>query len=231
MHNSLSTNKTPLFSFKSSHFLVLLSLSLMSCNSTEKVQKNVNIHSVKPSDENEEMSQSAQEEFIIIESTDVSNQPVVNALPKLSEPNTKEPEITDIPLLDWSDFYTHLHLGIPDELSANPELESTEAVEKNLYEGFRIQIYSGPSPSIADTVAKQFRTWSIQYISGYSPETYTFFKAPYYRVHVGDFHDRTRAYSTSQIIKRQFPDAWVVYDRVVPWNVPSDSVFIRFQRN
>ena len=38
-------------------------------------------------------------------------------------------------------------------------------------------------------------------------ETYTFFKAPYYRVHVGDFHDRTRAYSTSQIIKRQFPSS------------------------
>ena len=44
---------------------------------------------------------------------------------------------------------------------------------------------------MADTVAKIFRTWSTQYISGYS-ETYTFFKAPYYRVHTGDFHDRQK---------------------------------------
>ena len=233
MRNSLYNNRIPLFSFKTSYFLVLLvlSISLMTCSAAENIQENVTIQSVKPTAKDEEMSQGAQEEFFIIESTDINNLTVVNAVPQHSKPNTNELELQDTLLLNWSDFYANLRLGIPDELSLNSELESTEAVERNLYEGFRIQIYSGPSPSIADTVAKLFRTWSIQYIAGYSPETYTFFKAPYYRVHVGDFHDRTRAYSTSQIIKRQFPDAWVVYDRVVPWNVPADSVFIRFQRN
>lgn len=233
MLNSLYTNRTPLNIIKTSLCIVLLGLifTLMSCSSAEKVQENVTIQSVKSTSENEEISQGTLENFIIIESTDTSNLPVLNAVPQMSEPNTNELELPDLPLLDWSDFHANLRLGIPNELSANSELKSTESVEKNLYEGFRIQIYSGPSPSTADTVAKQFRTWSIQYISGYTPETYTFFKAPYYRVHVGDFHDRTRAYSTSQIIKRQFPDAWVVYDRVVPWNVPADSVLIRFRRN
>ena len=233
MRNSLYTNRTPLYSFKTSLFIVLLGLifTLMSCSSAEKAQENVTIQSVKSFAENEEISQGAVENFNITESTDISNLTEQNAVPRISEPNTKELELPDLPLLNWSDFYANLRHGIPDELSANSKLESTESVEKNLYEGFRIQIYSGPSPSIADTVAKEFRTWSIQHITGYSPETYTFFKAPYYRVHVGDFHDRTRAYSTSQIIKRQFPDAWVVYDRVVPWNVPSDSVLIRFRRN
>ena len=233
MWNSLYTNRTPLYSFKTSLFIVLLGLifTLMSCSSAEKALENVTIQSVKSFAENAEISQDAVENFNIIENTDISNLPVQNALPQINEPNTNELELPDLPLLDWSDFYANLSHGIPDELSANSELESTESIEKNLYEGFRIQIYSGPSPSTADTVAKEFRTWSIQYITGYSPETYTFFKAPYYRVHVGDFHDRTRAYSTSQIIKRQFPDAWVVYDRVVPWNVPADSALIRFQRN
>lgn len=213
--------------------MVLLGLifTFMSCSSAEKTQKNVTIQSVKSIAENEVISQGALENFIIKESTDISNLTVLNAVHQMSEPNTNERKLPGLPLLNWSDFYANLRHGIPDELSANSKLESTGSVEKNLYEGFRIQIYSGPSPSIADTVAKEFRTWSTQYITGYSPETYTFFKAPYYRVHVGDFHDRTRAYSTSQIIKRQFPDAWVVYDRVVPWNVPSDSVLIRFRRN
>ena len=132
-------------------------------------------------------------------------------------------------IVEWDDFYPANQQEIPKELSYRSVEEDQIVEEKDLYEGFRIQIYSGPSPAMADTVSKRFRTWSVRYLSGYSPETYTFFKAPYYRVHVGDFHERDRAYDVSQIIKRSFPDAWVVYDRVNPWNVPADSTIIRFQ--
>ncbi len=132
-------------------------------------------------------------------------------------------------LVQWDDFFPAIDQGIPEELSLRTTTEEEVVEEKNLYEGFRIQIYSGPSPAIADTVSKRFRFWSVRSISGYSPETYTFFKAPYYRVHVGDFHEREKAYNVAQIIKRAFPDAWVVYDRVNPWNVPADSSIIRFQ--
>ena len=132
-------------------------------------------------------------------------------------------------IVEWDDFYPANQQEIPKELSYRSEEEDQIVEEKDLYEGFRIQIYSGPSPAMADTVSKRFRTWSVRYLSGYSPETYTFFKAPYYRVHVGDFHERDRAYDVAQIIKRSFPDAWVVYDRVNPWNVPADSTIIRFQ--
>lgn len=132
-------------------------------------------------------------------------------------------------LVQWDDFFPAIDQGIPEELSLRTTTEDEVVEEKNLYEGFRIQIYSGPSPAMADTVSKRFRFWSVRSISGYSPETYTFFKAPYYRVHVGDFHEREKAYDVAQIIKRAFPDAWVVYDRVNPWNVPADSSIIRFQ--
>ena len=159
MWNILYTNRTPLYSFKTSLFIVLLGLiiTLMSCSSAEKAQENVTIQSIKYFAENEEIGQGAVENFNLIESTDISNLPVQNAMPQINEPNTNELELPDLPLLDWSDFYANLSHGIPDELSANSELESTESVEKNLYEGFRIQIYSGPSPSIADTVAKEFK--------------------------------------------------------------------------
>ena len=132
MWNSLYTNRTPLYSFKTSLFVVLLGLifTLMSCSSAEKALENVTIQSVKSFAENAEISQGAVENFNIIESTDISNLPVQNALPQINEPNTNELELPDLPLLDWSDFYANLSHGIPDELSANSELENTESVEK-----------------------------------------------------------------------------------------------------
>ena len=99
-----------------------------------------------------------------------------NETPNQAELTRNDQLTPDIPLLDWSDFYATIRPGIPDELSASLQLDSPEADDKNLYEGFRIQIYSGPSPSMADTVAKIFRTWSTQYISGYSPKPIHFSK-------------------------------------------------------
>ena len=230
--NILYTNRYQFFGCRPLLFLVLIgsNVNLLSCSSAEKTQKNIPAQSVMPSAEYEETDQATHKEFTSPKSARLEHSMEENETPNQTELTRNDQLTPDIPLLDWSDFYATIRPGIPDELSASLQLDSPEADDKNLYEGFRIQIYSGSSPSMADTVAKIFRTWSTQYISGYSPETYTFFKAPYYRVHAGDFHDRTKAYAVSQIIKREFPDAWVVYDRVVPWNVPADSVLIRFER-
>lgn len=96
-------------------------------------------------------------------------------------------------------------------------------------EGFRIQIYSGQQVSQADTIAARFRAWADTTITGYQPETYIFFRTPYYRVHVGDFHNRDKAISFSNLVKRAFRDAWVVHDRVEPANVPSDTIQIKIK--
>lgn len=98
--------------------------------------------------------------------------------------------------------------------------------EQDMFEGYRVQIYSGQNVALADTIASIFRTWSDITIMGYQAETYTFFKAPYYRVHIGDFHKKDQAIYFSNLIKRRFRDAWVVYDRIDPWHVPSDTTFI-----
>lgn len=96
-------------------------------------------------------------------------------------------------------------------------------------EGFRIQIYSGQNVSQADTIAARFRAWADTTISGYQPETYIFFRTPYYRVHVGDFHNREKAITFSNLVKRAFRDAWVVHDRVNPELVPADSIKIEMK--
>lgn len=127
-------------------------------------------------------------------------------------------------LSSLSDTYFNRQNEIPVAFSRiKKEIEEKEV---DLFEGYRVQIFSGLNPALADTAAKRFRAWSAANIQGYQAETYTFFKAPYYRVHVGDFHDRIRAIEFSNLLKRRFRDSWVVYDRVNPYNVPADTVFI-----
>ncbi len=127
-------------------------------------------------------------------------------------------------LSSLSDTYFNRRNVIPEAYSRiKAEIEEEEV---DLFEGYRVQIFSGLNPALADTAAKQFRAWSAANIDGYQADTYTFFKAPYYRVHVGDFHDRNRAIDFSNLLKRRFRDSWVVYDRVNPYNVPADTVYI-----
>lgn len=88
--------------------------------------------------------------------------------------------------------------------------------------GFRIQIHSSRSLQIADSVASQFRVWADTTLT-YQADTHTFFQQPFYKVHVGDFRDRSRAETYSRLVQRRFPDAWVVPDRIEPEQVPADT--------
>ena len=125
-----------------------------------------------------------------------------------------------------SDTYSSNTNTIPPEFS---EIKKEVKEDIDLTKGFRIQIYSGQDVFEADTIASRFRAWSDTTIVGYQAETYTFFKTPYYRVHIGDFHDRERAFLFSKMVKRLFRDAWVVYDTVNPYLVPEDTTQIKFQ--
>jgi hypothetical protein len=126
-----------------------------------------------------------------------------------------------------SDTYYSNGNNIPEEFA---RIKKEKEVEVDLTKGYRIQVYSGQDVFEADTVASRFRAWSDTTIVGYQAETYTFFKTPYYRVHVGDFHDRDKALDFSKLVKRLFRDAWVVYDTVDPYLVPVDTVQIRLQK-
>ncbi|MFP8488554.1 SPOR domain-containing protein [Gracilimonas sp. Q87] len=126
-----------------------------------------------------------------------------------------------------ADSYSNKKNEIPEVFN---QTKIQREVEKNIYEGYRIQIFSGEDVVGADTTAGNFRAWADTTIAGYQPKTYVFFKTPYYRVHVGDFHERDKAIQFSNIVKRYFKDAWVVYDNVDPGNVPTDSTTIELIR-
>lgn len=164
-----------------------------------------------------------------------SSEPVIN------EQNTESPTSTvkEIPKenlnrsvssLDATRFRSELSDTYANKTNEIPagfqRLKVEDEEETDLFEGYRVQIFSGQNVALADTVASMFRTWSDTTIVGYQAETYTFFKAPYYRVHVGDFHDKELAIYYSNLLKRRFKDSWVVYDRVNPYNVPADTTYI-----
>ncbi|MEX0845044.1 MAG: SPOR domain-containing protein [Balneolaceae bacterium] len=125
-----------------------------------------------------------------------------------------------------SDAYAYRENQIPEAFN---QVRIEQKVEKNLYEGYRIQIYSGQDVANADTIAAHFKAWADTTITGYYPDTYVFFRTPYYRVHVGDFHERNQAIKFSNMVKRFFSDAWVVYDKVNPNKVPADTTVIEMK--
>lgn len=106
------------------------------------------------------------------------------------------------------------------------EASSNSAAIGNPYQGYRIQLISTRDVQEADTLSNQFQEWveSESEAIGYRPEAYVFFKQPYYRVHVGDFQSKARAADFTKLIKQKYPGAWVVPDRIVPANVPPESV-------
>lgn len=122
------------------------------------------------------------------------------------------------------DVYTVYVHDMPEAFLRNYEQAPT--VERNPFDGYRIQIISTRNVAMADSTARKFRVWADTTLAGHIPEAYVQFQQPYYKVQVGDFHDRDRANRFSRMVKRQFPDAWVVHDQVNPSLVPADSVEI-----
>jgi len=100
---------------------------------------------------------------------------------------------------------------------------SQESINSDPYDGYRVQIISTRDKQQADSVAFKYRAWSDSTIAGYAAEAYVFFRQPFYKVHIGDFQQRTMANRYSKLIKDRYPDAWVVHDRIEPSSVPTDT--------
>jgi len=123
-----------------------------------------------------------------------------------------------------SDVYAHHHNDIPDAFLKQDTVKKEPPNDP--FEGFRIQVLSTREIARADTVSKEFRIWADTTMALYQPKVYVQFKQPFYKVHVGDFQERERAIKLSELIKKKYPDAWVVHDRINPALVPHDSIRI-----
>lgn len=127
-----------------------------------------------------------------------------------------------------SDLHTSQKHDMPEAFMKKDS--SNETINSNPYDGFRVQIISTRDIQLADSVANQYRAWADTTISGYMARAYTFFRQPFYKVHIGDFQERDQANSFSKLLRRRYPDAWVVHDRINPSNVPADTATFSFQK-
>ncbi len=122
-----------------------------------------------------------------------------------------------------NDLFNTQFQDIPDVF-----LQEVEEEEVDIYQGFRVQIQTTRDVQEADSTLEEFEAWADRTIAEFMPRGYVHFRQPYYRVRVGDFHNRERAIEFSRMIKFRYPDAWLIHDRINPYRVPADTVEFRF---
>jgi|AntRauTorcE11897_2_1112592.scaffolds.fasta_scaffold20420_2 hypothetical protein len=110
-----------------------------------------------------------------------------------------------------ADGYRTLSNEVPTHFL--PKDEKGEPIITN--DGFRIQILSTASRDKAEKATTKFNNWVFQSEGiEYKANTYIIFKQPYFRVHIGDFKNRSAALSYNKQVKKLFPDSWIVRDDI-----------------
>lgn len=110
-----------------------------------------------------------------------------------------------------SDLYTVFQNTVPDAFK--PVVSRDTAINRSY--GYRIQILSSENKSTAEDALHEYNDWIFQQKNiPYKADGYIVFKQPYYRVHIGDFINRDNAIKFAKELKRRFPDAWLVHDRI-----------------
>lgn len=185
---------------------VFILLVATGCSTTEKTTK----------DSNNEDSSSA-------------DQPIFNLDPEvveayLMEEMTEEERVLFETRSTLADQFVTVEQDMP-EIFLKDVGHEDDFVDQ--YAGFRVQLLSTRSVVEADSTKDNFRLWAEENIEGYSPEAYVIFRQPHYKVRVGDFRNQQRANEFSRMLKNEFPNAWVVHDRIEPQYLPSDTTQIR----
>ncbi|MBM3446762.1 MAG: SPOR domain-containing protein [Bacteroidetes bacterium] len=86
---------------------------------------------------------------------------------------------------------------------------ATVAPDPEKIPGFRVQVYQGPSRA----KAKEIRDLMVQQYSKLG--VYMGFRQPDFRVRIGDFRDKAEAQAYLQMLKSEYPTAFVVPDKVL----------------
>ena len=114
-----------------------------------------------------------------------------------------------------------------------PELFTREVAvdeqETDQFAGYRVQILSTRDVVHADTTRDNFVAWADTTMGDYKPNAYVHFRQPFYRVRTGDFQSREQAIEFSRLIKQEYPEAWIVHDRIEPNYAPSDTTKFYFR--
>jgi hypothetical protein len=98
------------------------------------------------------------------------------------------------------------------EINANLKLTlDSMALANKRYQsapGYRIMVYSGGSSEESSKAKKHVYDWSIEY------EVYAQYKQPAFRVKVGNFPDRIKAFEVLSDLIKIFPNAVIIPDQI-----------------
>ena len=128
-----------------------------------------------------------------------------------TQPDIQQPDI-------FSRLQDDSHGGDID-FYQNPSLhvlidKSTRLNEKNGLIGYRIQIYSGLGANARENSQKVKDKFLEEFPEFDNNRIYFDYHAPYFRVKVGDFRNKSEAYVIYQEIKESFPSSYIVKNRI-----------------
>ncbi|HKJ31248.1 MAG TPA: SPOR domain-containing protein [Balneolaceae bacterium] len=130
--------------------------------------------------------------------------------------------ISGVNLADYrtklSDIYSTMNNKVPDAFKPLPSQK--EHIVSN--SGYRVQIISTDNKDKAEDVLHKFNDWIFEQNDiTYKAMAYIIFKQPYYRVQIGDFLSKKNAIKYSRKVKRKYPGAWIVQDKINPNMTPA----------
>lgn len=142
------------------------------------------------------------------------------------------PEVEEVTVA-WSDveeFDASTHADLPRPEAPDMEHDVPDALMEStaddgirvVVRGYRVQVFSSGQREEALGVEEEVRRWveslsdrELQRLGiSRSIAVYSLFKAPYYRVRIGDFETRARAEPLSTAIGRMYDGALIVPDMV-----------------
>lgn len=119
----------------------------------------------------------------------------------------------------FSQAKTEGHLIVIQDQQVDSLLHHYEALRLKLLEnpdhkaipGYRIQIFFDSGPNSSDRARQAMEQFLLKY-----PDlrAYVSWKAPNYRVRVGDFRTRLEGERVLQQIMTDYPNAWVIKDEI-----------------
>ena len=97
------------------------------------------------------------------------------------------------------------------ETAPTPAPQEPRAVQ---VEGFRVQVFTSSSREAAERVRSEAVAWWSRSQPGRSVDALVAYRQPYYRVQLGGYADRADADAALAVVRRQYPEAFIVPDLV-----------------
>ncbi len=99
---------------------------------------------------------------------------------------------------------------------APPPAPAPSEPQRVQVDGFRVQVFTSSSRDAAERVRTEAVGWWEQARPGgaRTPEAVVAYRQPYYRVQLGAFASREEADAALAVVRRQYPEAFIVPDLV-----------------